>query len=284
MAKNNDEITLSGGETVDADLFEDLESRLLDDDPSEFQETRLETRKENDEPTPFTSQTSFSARKAASVRHEERTERAQSVDEHYNAPIAPDYETWRENPDQYDMPGVDTIPEDELARRGRGFLQSAQGQGIVNEVDESSISGTKRGEFSAERDGDEFRTEVQADPQQQADFQAFGEGSVIAHETGHAVDFDAAGGENFKSRRAFFSRSDGDTYQQAIDLSERVRGTIDSGRAQYRQDERELIADSIASIALEPQAARREAPELVDAVGELIEPYAGDDDDSVFNF
>lgn len=59
-----------------------------------------------DQPTDtFTTTTDdlFSARRV----HEDRSERAQSVDESRKAEVTTDFETWAENPDRFDFPGID---------------------------------------------------------------------------------------------------------------------------------------------------------------------------------
>lgn len=40
--------------------------------------------------------------------HDERTLHAQELDEHLKAPIAPDPETWANDPSHWDWPGIDT--------------------------------------------------------------------------------------------------------------------------------------------------------------------------------
>lgn len=271
---NDSGVTLPDGSTVDRSIFENLESSLKSEEQEEFQENRFNRRKGSDDVTPFTARPSTTVRNVANVRHEERSEVAQETDEAFNAPIAPDYETWRENPDQYDLPGVDTIPQEERDRRGRAAAEAAQEAGLVDAVERVPFDAAgRRGEFSADvpdrvvTDEDDIDTSIQARPDLDDEAPVFQEGPVLAHETGHAIDF-AAGGptESFGSEFDFFEGREADLKTEAKRLTERVRGSIEDGRKSYREDSRELVADAFASMAVEPRAARREAPNLVDAL------------------
>lgn len=48
---------------------------------------------------------------AASEIHDERSPKAQRVDERRGAPVTTDLDKWASNPDEFDYPGVDTKPE-----------------------------------------------------------------------------------------------------------------------------------------------------------------------------
>lgn len=45
------------------------------------------------------------------ILHESRPEKAQQIDEARDAQLTTDPETWAENPDEYDYPGVDSGPK-----------------------------------------------------------------------------------------------------------------------------------------------------------------------------
>lgn len=253
----------------------------------------LKRRKENDPISPFTT-TTDGTRGSAFERNQERSKKARRTDEAFNAPVADSFSQWQESPDRYDWPGVDTVPEEELNRRGRAFLDRGQELGAVEEVERKNLGGTKKGEFKANpknkgnplKGETGYETKVQANKDlDDPEYPAFGEGSVLAHETGHAFDFEAGGeGSDFMSRRGFFARNEGDLFGEARKLSERVRGGYNSRQAHYREDERELVADSLAAVALEPRAAKREAPNLVPALEDELDMRVGDDDESVFEF
>jgi len=273
-ADENSGVTLSDGSTVDTVIFNNLESSLQSEDREDFQQNRFTRRKSSDDVTPFTAQPLGTVRNVANVRHEERSEVAQGTDEAFNAPIAPDYETWRKNPDQYDLPGIDTIPQEERDKRGRAAAEAAQEAGLVDRVEREPFDAVgRRGEFTAEvpdrivTDEDDIDTSIQARPDLDDESPVFQEGPVLAHETGHAIDF-AAGGptERFGSEFDFFEGREEDLRAEAERLTERVRGSIEDDSRSYREDSRELVADAFASMAVEPRAARREAPNLVDAL------------------
>jgi hypothetical protein len=77
----------------------------------------------------------------ASVRHGRRSEAERIADESFNAPIAPDYETWARNIDRFDWPGVDTIPEKREADQTGGASDIQSGSRIstydfINELND----------------------------------------------------------------------------------------------------------------------------------------------------
>jgi hypothetical protein len=270
---NNDTVTLDDGSEIDADIFENLESSLAEEDPESFQENRFTRRKSDDPVTPFTAEPLPTASNVAQKRHAERSERAQHVDEEYNAPIAPDYETWQKNPNRYDLPGVDTIPQSERDRRGREAAESAKEAGLIDTVEETSLGGNMRGKFTTDDPralptGEQSERKIQKEADLDDEYPVFQEGPVLAHETGHAIDF-AVGGENtesFGSEFDFFEGREEDLEQEARTLTKRLRGSISPGEQAYREDNRELVADAFAAMAIEPRAAKREAPNLTEAL------------------
>lgn len=289
---SDDKVTLGDGSEIGADIFENLENKLLSETPSEFEENRFSRARATDPVTPFTASPNPTVKNVAKKRHAERSDRAQHVDEQYNAPIAPDYNTWLEHKNRYDLPDVDTVPEDELGRRGNRFLEGAQELGAVDEVKRETINGTKKGEFQAKSKKQEteggrtligggagYETKIQADPEfDDSGFLSFTEGTVLAHETGHAMDFEVAPGNQFGSKGDFFKGREEDLKEEAVTLSERMRGKIEKGTEKYREDERELVADAFASMAVEPRAAKREAPNLVGTLEDEFVDYVDDGD------
>lgn len=59
--------------------------------------------------------------KDARQQFSERSQRSQAVDKAFRGPIPAEYETWEENPDSYDWPGVDT-PTDTPRRAVHDFV------------------------------------------------------------------------------------------------------------------------------------------------------------------
>jgi len=276
-------VTLGDGSEVDAEIFENLESSLREEDPNDFQQNRFSRRKSDDPTTPFTAEPLPTAQNVATARNRERSEIARETDEAFNAPIAPDYETWAENPDRYDLPGVDTIPQEERDRRGRTAAESVQEAGLIDSIEREELGGSMRGKFTTEdpRDmpsGEQPDRTIKAEPDLDDEFPLFQEGFVFAHEAGHAVDFEVGIGEQFGSQGDFFQGREEDLESEAIALTERVRGSISPGQQAYREDNRELVADAFAAMAVEPRAARREAPNLVEALQTEFVEYVDDDD------
>lgn len=274
----DDTVRLSDGSEVDREIFEGLRESLQEDHEDGFLETRFSRRKSSDPTTPFTAEPNPTVQNVAATEHAERSERAQHVDEEYNAPIAPNYETWAENKNRYDLPGVDTIPKEERDRRGREAAEKARETGLIDRVRRTELEGGMRGKFTADdprgvASGEEPEREIQAEPDLDEEYPVFQEGSVFAHEAGHAIDFEVGVGERFGSQGDFFEAREEDLKNEAIALTERMRGAIDPGEQAYREDERELVADAFASMAVEPRAAKREAPNLVETLRkEFVEP------------
>lgn len=228
--------------------------------------------------SPFVSKTQGEARESAEEVQAERSQRARTVDELYNAPTPDSFSQWANQPNRYDLPGVDTIPSGRLEERGMAFLERAQEAGAVDEVNlENRRLRTKKGRHQADRDPEtslEFESRIDTMPKEKleeesGEFQSFAFGPVVAHETGHAADLFATGLDNpeFASDRLIGRYGDWELKEQAKALSERMRGDVSGS---YREDPHELAADALASIAIEPRAARREAPDLVAALEENV--------------
>lgn len=207
------------------------------------------------------------ARSTSSAReyHESRSERSQTMDEKYNAPITLNYEAWRENPNRLDIPGVDTIPYSEEQRRGREFGERATEAGVVSKVKEDGRLGrSKMGVYKG------MSREVWLNPQvvDNPDIDPrFREGPVIAHEVGHGID----------SKLGYTSmldlERDPETKEQVRRVSRMMRGEwsdASSTRQKYRNLPGELVADFFASYATQPRATRREAPDVVEYFEERL--------------
>jgi hypothetical protein len=99
----------------------------------------------------------------------------------------------------------------------------------------------------------------------------FAEGRTEAHEVGHAIDIAAGGDADGRLHDSVLD--DPELREQAEDLSLRMRGSFDLWAD--RETEKELMADTLSSMLLEPRAAEREAPELVDAVEQEVQEDIG---------
>jgi len=179
------------------------------------------------------------------------------------------------------------------ARRAEGFADRLQERGDISEItvmeslEEYSVttSANTMGLFNPRKKEIAMR-EVAMDRRDEG-FAGF----TLAHETGHAADaakglrsvFGA--GPLIPSNPSEFAESD-EAREQLESLSARARGAFreeqiddpvsdfkmyeDEDYNKYRDRVEEQIADAIALAALEPRAARREAPELVDFLRDRV--------------
>lgn len=178
----------------------------------------------------------------------DRSPEARRADRSFNAEVTLDEEEWLEDPNGLDFPGVDTIPEQRRAERAR---EAAKRSG-VSDVEATSLSGKAQGNTS----GGNVKIDASgADPV-----------STLAHEVGHNVE-----PERGYAEENIFG-DDEELRNQAAKLSVRTRFTLgdttpDNIRDAFQQDEdSELFADAVGAAIEEPQAARREAPELLSEI------------------
>jgi len=232
-------------------------------------------------------------REAAEDIHESRSEKAQNADESFNAPIAPTIGDWVRAPNRFDLPGVDTITDEVATRRAEGFADRLRQRGDISQINvmESledysvTTSANTMGLFNPRKKEIALR-EVAMDRRNEG-FAGF----TLAHESGHAADA-AKGlrsvfgvGPVIPKNPSEFAESD-KAQEQLEKLSARARGAFreeqiddpvsdfkmydDEEYNKYRERVEEQIADAIALAALEPRAARREAPELVDFLRDRV--------------
>lgn len=195
--------------------------------------------------------------------HESRSERSQSMDEKFNAPITLDVEKWRENPNRLDLPGVDTIPYQEERGRGRRFAEKTEEAGRVDKIKEDGRMNRARGRFKVKGFDKEIwlNPSITGNPDVEPRFR---EGPVIAHEAGHAIDYGDSSTRSFDLLDDLRDEDeDGEAVEEVRDVSRMMRGEWEGAsrkRRAYRDDDAELVADFYASLAVQPRATRREAP------------------------
>jgi len=257
-------VRLSDGSVVDPEIFENLEETLLEEDDEDFQTNRFSRQKAEDPISPFTAEPFGTVKNVAGKRHNERSERAQDVDEQQNAPIAPNYETWAENPNRYDLPGVDTIPAGRQAARAEHAAKIAQQRGDVDRVEQKGSAKNLQGKFSPRGNKtygkDENVVRVQGNANQPE--------RTLAHEIGHVFDFGAGDKRGFGLTDKLFGldspTSEGDTREltdEAFEVSEKARGDF-KGQESYRREYKELTADIVGQAIIQPRATKRDAPQL----------------------
>jgi len=226
------------------------------------------SRRPDDVTSPFRSRAPPGEEQEAQQFHKtERSQRAQTLDERRNAPLAEDVEEWKENPGRLDFPRVDTVQADDLELRAKTVAQKATSVDLLSGVErDGGIE--PRGEFDPETKRARVKPIGSGDDGDGEGFVDDFFGRRVAHETGHAIE----DGPGFSGDDLM---NDETLRQQAEGLSERVRGSFASEpsreRRLYRRQSEELFADAASSAMLEPSAAKREAPDLFEELNELAE-------------
>jgi len=200
-------------------------------------------------------------RQEAISEHAERSEESRRADESFNAPVMLDEETWARNKEQYDYPGVDTIPRSRKADRAREEAAKAKEAGFLSNIQadtEATSDWRARGQYSY--GGIEVDTSFRRSE------------DTLAHELGHAVDdgLDRPSGTDARGNDAGSGIfADPEVEQEAKELSAKRRGReLDT---EYLESQNEVFADLYAEATLNPRRAKKEAPKafraLQDAVG-----------------
>jgi len=236
--------------------------------------------------------------------HEARSEKAQSADESFNAPIAPTLGHWVRDPNRWDLPGVDTIAPEVGRKRAESFLTNLQDYGIVETVTEKesiesqSATRTALGLFRVADREVLLRKDLERWYNRISGFTA-------AHEAGHAIDYVEMQRQRLKQPKYFdlpegidflpedqeridtlFQDSEETIDEQLDRLTVRARGAYvgndpdeefadiradeDEEYSEYRSGLDEKMADAFALAVLEPRATKREAPELFEFLQEKI--------------
>lgn len=200
--------------------------------------------------------------------HDQRSEKAQIADESFNAPLAPDAEAWAENPDRFDFPGIDTIPRDRLLERANNAAEKAIDRGSLDSVQEKDMKDAL-GRFTGSPNtvpNNVIKTRSNLDTMPTV---GQAKGPVLAHEVGHAEDFDAAEGTGFSTQTGFFESDDPDEelLTEATQLSVRARGGFEADD-EYRTENMEIFADAFGLAQTEPRAVKRDAPKLFEKIEE----------------
>jgi len=199
-------------------------------------------------------------RQEAIEAHSERSPESRRADESFNAPIMLDEDTWERNKNEYDYPGVDTIPRSRKLERAREQTAKAKEKDAVGRIEaESNAAGNWKthGSFSM------GTVEVDTSFRQAED--------TLAHEVGHAVDkeFDRPSGVDARGNEQGESIfSDPEVEEQAKALSAQRRGRdLDT---EYLEGEGEVFADLFAEATINPRRAKKEAPDAMRAMNEEI--------------
>lgn len=204
-------------------------------------------------------------RQEAISEHAERSEESRRADESFNAPIMLDEDTWARNKNEYDYPGVDTIPRSRKLERAREETAKATEIGAVGRIKaDSEAAGNWKtaGSFS-------FGTvEVDTSFRRAED--------TLAHEVGHAVDkeLDRPSGMDARGNEVAGSIFDNpEAEQQAKELSAERRGrSLDT---EYLDSRNEVFADLYAEATINPRRAKKKAPKAFRALQEAVKRDTG---------
>lgn len=208
----------------------------------------------------------------------ERSPQERQTDRAFNAPVTLDVDYWQRHPNEVDYPGVDTIPRGRKRERAVDRLERGVDEGLIREFQtvesgtSSFVGGLKRLSLGSDDDPE----------------------GTFAHEFGHAVD-SAISDVHEEQKESHEMFQDEETRRQAETLLERRRNeAVEDVRHLYETDpfededededsilgalsgqkdypfEEELFADVYASMAVEPRAAKREAPDAVREVEERL--------------
>lgn len=199
-------------------------------------------------------------RQEAIEEHAERSPESRRTDESFNAPIMLDEDTWARNKDQYDYPGVDTIPRSRKLERAREQTAIAKEMGAVGRV-EADYNQT---DDYRQHGGFSFGSiEVDTSFRQSED--------TLAHEVGHAIDkkLGRPSGEAPQGQTSPGIFADEEVLEQAKDVSRQRRGR--ELNTDYLESQNEVFADLFAEATINPRRAKKKAPKafraLEDAVG-----------------
>lgn len=217
-----------------------------------------------DRNTPFTlreasTDTAELKRRAVAI-HRERPREERRRDELRHEPITLDFDTWRDNVDEFDIPGVDTIPPALRQRRADAAAEIAQSLFDVGAV--------KRGVGFADPAvrGRYFRGDGPIEVgTSDDDFPGWQMGVTLAHEIGHGVDDHIEVKTGYASARGDLFENELQV-REATRLSERLRGPMVRseipGVTDYRRHPTEKAADTFAAMVIEPERSRQIAPNV----------------------
>lgn len=199
--------------------------------------------------------------------HAERSKMERQTDETFNAKTALSVEKWKEDPSQFDMPGVDTIPRERRLERTKEATETLAETGLVDELDVSA-SGPGERNVSGRATGTRAAVSQTSDDPE----------STAAHELGHLAD--KVGGGRASLTNELFGPNMGEAEterqeelrEQGAKLASRRRSI--SLKPDYIEEQaekgsfggggfNEVLADAFAEAVEEPRRAKSEAPDLV---------------------
>lgn len=213
--------------------------------------------------------------KQARALHADRPSEERHRDELRSDTITRDFDLWKDNMQQYDFPGVDTLSQTIQQHRAEAAAEIAKSIFNLSKIerDVEFKSPTVRGKYWSHPPKIELRTS-------ETDFPGWRYPCALAHEIGHNAD------EQIKSRGGFYS--DGEVGEHSLfetetqlnearELSERIRGEITAfdvpGMQSYRKKRSEMAADSFAAMILEPERTRQQSPTIAGRLDSVFDEF-----------
>lgn len=270
---------------IDKSRLEEIKEGIKSGDKTYTEGVVRETRRDGEQyPSQWTVEVVGPRQRSVHRIHEERSERAQDTDERQNAPVTTDENKWIENPDRYDYPGVDTIPESRLAARAEAVGAVALERGWADRVEHKGRGTRLQGKFSPKGSKTYGRDEAVVRVVNKAEEPA----KTLAHELGHALDYDLHPGRGryglsdklfgdlelglsddpTPEERREVAKRKGQLKREAEEISKKARGGY-TARSKYRNEDAELTADFVGQAILQPRATRRDAPNLFQRLEEV---------------
>lgn len=210
--------------------------------------------------------------------HAERSKMERQTDEAFNAKTALTVEKWKEDPSQFDMPGVDTIPRERRLERTKEAAETLADRGVVDKV-EATAKGPSGAGVSGEAIGGTVKVKTaQDDPE-----------STVAHELGHQADLIGGNpGDRVGFTKELFGPTSGEAEterqenlrEQGAKLASRRRSLSLKPEVIESKAEsntfggggfEEVFADAFAEAIEEPRRAKSEAPDLVREMREVFQ-------------
>lgn len=188
----------------------------------------------------------------------ERSEKARTADESFNAPISLSFSQWAAHPNRYDYPGVDTISRSRKVDRARSQLHRGFEVGAIERVDVSSSA------LSPKEAGEGVKGKfIPGMKDVRARMTVPDAIDVLAHETGHAVD-------NYLGRPSATIFEDERVREETRELIEKREGGRIPDDAHSVSGENELWANLFEAATVEPRATKRDAPHAYRALEEEV--------------
>lgn len=213
----------------------------------------------------------------ASAIHSARSRKARIADESFRAvdtwesyPKERVVREWYAGPNRMDLAGVDTVATRHKEARAERVLEAFERGGLISGVIETDLPGAEMGRFVPEGEEQvEGRKEVQLDRASGA-----GDSSILAHELGHALDYELGGSFGGFGISAD-TIEDEDFAEDVKGASVERRGSFNEGN-EYRNTPTEQFADWFERFVRTPRYTKAKHGSPVETIEEAAREKAGE--------